>query len=55
MATSQVLYHMILLDLEMPISNGYEAAKNIQMLFDDQKVFKLDQSYSMSKLGNPNL
>ena len=34
------MYDFVLLDLDMPISNGYEACKNIQMLFNSEsKLF----------------
>lgn len=41
-------FHLILLDLQMPISDGYDALKNITLLFDDQKIFKIDQSFNQS-------
>ena len=32
---------LIILDLNMPISDGYEACQNICSLYNDNKLFKL--------------
>ena len=34
-------FDLVLLDLQMPISNGYETAMNILNLYDKNKIFKL--------------
>lgn len=34
-------FDLVLLDLQMPISNGFETAKNILNLYDKNKIFKL--------------
>ena len=39
-------FHLILLDLQMPISDGYDALKSINLLYDEFKVFKIDNCYS---------
>lgn len=34
-------FNLVVLDLQMPISDGYDAIKNINQLFDDIKIFKI--------------
>lgn len=38
-------FNLILLDLQMPISDGYDAMRNINLLYDEFKIFKIDQCY----------
>lgn len=47
-------FHLIVLDLQMPISDGYEALKNIKLLYDDQKIFKMDNSFMTPSLNEVN-
>ena len=32
----------------MPISDGYDAIKNIHQLYDDIKIFKIEQNFNFS-------
>ena len=36
------LFDLIVLDLNMPISNGYETCKNILQKYDDWQIFKIE-------------
>ena len=36
-------FNLIILDLQMPIADGFEAIKNIKQLYEDNNLFKLDQ------------
>jgi CheY-like chemotaxis protein len=38
------LFDVIVLDLNMPISDGYESCKNIQNLYLKNKIFKMDMA-----------
>lgn len=38
------LFDLIVLDLNMPISNGYEACKNILMKYDNSRILKIATS-----------
>ena len=47
---------MIILDLDMPISDGWEACFNISNLFSQNKLFKInekpaDEGINMSNVG----
>ena len=42
----QEYFDLIILDLNMPISDGYEACKNIQSLYNDNKIFRIGSSSS---------
>ena len=47
-----LLFDLIVLDLNMPISDGYETCKNILQKYDDRQMFKIDDkclSQSRSK------
>lgn len=37
-------FDLVVLDLNMPISDGYETCKNIVKFFKDDGIFKIDQS-----------
>lgn len=39
----QSLFGLIVLDLNMPISDGWEACKNILKKYDDSQMFKIDE------------
>ena len=34
------IFDVIILDLNMPISDGYEACKKINQIYDEKKLFK---------------
>lgn len=52
---AESLFDLIVLDLNMPISNGYEACKNIVNLYADNKqLFKLMKEESMSNVIEQN-
>lgn len=36
-------YNLIILDLHMPIADGFEAIKNIKQLYEDNNLFKLEK------------
>ena len=42
---------MVILDLSMPIADGYEAIKNINNLFDDNKILNLSTSQVPRKVS----
>lgn len=43
-------FNLIILDLNMPIADGYEAIKNIKNLYNDtNKLFKLDDANLYSR------
>ena len=54
-AEPQQFYDLILLDLHMPISDGYEACKKIYQLFNKESMFSHSESQiiisEVSKLG----
>ena len=37
-----LLFDLIVLDLNMPISDGYETCKNILQKYDDSQMFKIE-------------
>lgn len=43
------LFDLIVLDLNMPISNGYEACKNILMKYDNSRILKIATSKHISR------
>ena len=43
--TEDNLFDIVILDLNMPISDGFETCKNIVKFFKDKGIFKIDQSY----------
>ena len=46
-------YDLIVLDLNMPIADGYEAIKNIKNLYNDtNKLFKLESETIYSRSGS---
>ena len=42
---NQVLYDLVLLDLNMPIMDGFEASQMIFKTFDQQVMFQESKSY----------
>lgn len=34
------MFDLVILDLNMPISDGYEACKKINQMYDENKLFK---------------
>lgn len=47
-------FDLIILDLNMPIADGYEAIKNINNLFDDNKLMNLNASPVQKMSSNQN-
>ena len=43
--TEDDLFDIVILDLNMPISDGFETCKNIIKFFKCQGIFKIDQSF----------
>jgi CheY-like chemotaxis protein len=46
------MFDLIILDLNMPISDGYEACSKINKLYDDHKLFKHKQVISGGESNN---
>ena len=44
----QNLFDIVLLDLNMPISNGYEACTKILKLFNKDQLFRVESSNNLS-------
>jgi CheY-like chemotaxis protein len=42
-------FDLVVLDLHMPISDGYETCANIVKLYNEEKIFGADNSQSRSK------
>ena len=42
MQKPKAMFDLIILDINMPVSNGWEALKNIQNLFSKTKLFQAD-------------
>ena len=51
--TEDNLFDLVILDLNMPISDGFETCKNIVKFFKDKGIFKIDQSF-VSNLSSSN-
>ena len=50
---NESLFDLIVLDLNMPISDGYEACKNIVNLYaDNKKLFKMQNKRTDSGSSN---
>jgi CheY-like chemotaxis protein len=45
------MFDVIILDLNMPISDGFEACKKINQLYDDVKLFKKEDNKENSTIG----
>lgn len=42
----QKSYNLIVLDLHMPIADGFEAIKNINQLYEDNNLFQMEKDCS---------
>lgn len=47
-------FDLIVLDLNMPISDGYDAIKNIKNLYTDKKLFKIDRGHLFYEMKVPS-
>ena len=45
-AKNETPFDLVVLDLQMPISDGYDACKNILGLFNERKLFKIKTNQS---------
>jgi CheY-like chemotaxis protein len=45
---SNCLFDIVFLDLNMPISNGYEACTKILKLFNKDQIFRVESSNNLS-------
>jgi len=48
---NQKQFSLIMLDLNMPISNGYETCKNIWNLYEDRNIFNMKRRRSSQLSG----
>ena len=55
LADKNTPFSLIVLDLNMPISDGYDALKNIRLLFDEKKIFKIEQNFLASHSDSHHL
>ena len=46
------MFDLVVLDINMPVSNGWEALRNIKNLFNQTKLFRTDQMKMKCELKN---